>query len=92
MLIDKAKKIGKYTYNKVVLKGTVELANFLDKPITLTVKKVVRGEVTKPDGGTVTKPARYVTDNPLSIVKWEIPLKAREKKRLVYQYEVYILP
>lgn len=89
---DKAKKIGKYTYNKVVLKGTVELANFLDKPITLTVKKVVRGEVTKPDGGTVTKPARYVTDNPLSIVKWEIPLKAGEKKSLVYEYEVYILP
>lgn len=89
---EKARKFNKKTYDKVMLKGTLDVANYLDKPITLTLKKALRGEVTKPDGGAVTKPGRFLDINPVSLIKWEVELKAGEKKTIVYEYEVYIAP
>lgn len=89
---EKAKKAGRKNYDKVTLKGTLDVVNYLDKDITLTVKKALRGEVTKPDNGIVTKPGRFIAVNPISLIKWEIELKPGEKKTLVYEYEVYIAP
>jgi hypothetical protein len=89
---EKARKFSKKTYDKVSLKGTLDVANFLDKPITLTLKKALRGEVTKPDGGTVTKPGRFSDINPISLIKWDVELKPGEKKTIVYEYEVYVAP
>lgn len=89
---EKARKFNKKTYDKVILKGTLDLANFLDKPITLTLKKALRGEVIKNDGGTVSKPARFNEINPISLIKWEVDLKPGEKKTISYEYEVYIMP
>lgn len=89
---EKARKFNKKTYDKVSLKGTLDVANFLDKPITLTLKKALRGEVTKPDGGTVTKPGRFSDINPISLIKWDVELKPGEKKTIVYEYEVYVAP
>ncbi|UPT66158.1 MAG: DUF4139 domain-containing protein [Sphingobacteriales bacterium JAD_PAG50586_3] len=87
---EKVKKYNKLYYDKITLKGTVEVSNYLDKPITLSVKKSVNGEVTKADGGTTSKSGRYNSLNPFSTVKWEIDLKAGEKKTITYEYEVYI--
>lgn len=89
---EKAKKINRKSYDKVVLKGTLDVANYLDKPITLTLKKALRGEVTKPDGGTVIKPGKFLAVNPVSLIKWDVELKAGEKKTIVYEYEVYVAP
>jgi hypothetical protein len=89
---EKARKFNKKTYDKVMLKGTLDVANYLDKPITLTLKKALRGEVTKTDGGAVTKPGRFLDINPVSLIKWEVDLKPGEKKTIVYEYEVYIAP
>jgi hypothetical protein len=89
---EKARKFNKKTYDKVMLKGTLEVANYLDKTITLTLKKALRGEVTKTDGGTVTKPGRFLDINPVSLIKWDVELKPGEKKTIVYEYEVYIAP
>ncbi len=89
---EKARKFNKKTYDKVMLKGTVDIINSLDKTITLTLKKALRGEVTKTDGGTVVKPGRFLDINPISLIKWDIDLKPGEKKTIVYEYEVYIAP
>ena len=89
---EKARKFNKKTYDKVMLKGTVDIVNSLDKTITLTLKKALRGEVTKTDGGTVVKPGRFLDINPISLIKWDIDLKPGEKKTIVYEYEVYIAP
>lgn len=87
---EKAKKYNKVVYDKVTLKGSVEVNNFLDKPITLSLKKYVNGEVTKAEGGTTSKSGRYNQLNPLSTIKWEVDLKAGEKKTITYEYDVYI--
>lgn len=89
---EKARKFNKKTYDKVMLKGTVDIVNSLDKAITLTLKKALRGEVTKTYGGTVVKPGRFLDINPISLIKWDIDLKPGEKKTIVYEYEVYIAP
>lgn len=89
---EKARKFNKKTYDKVMLKGTVDIVNSLDKTITLTLKKALRGEVTKTDGGTVVKPGRFLDINPISLIKWDIDLKPGEKKTIAYEYEVYIAP
>lgn len=87
---EKVKKYNKLYYDKITLKGTVEVTNYLDKPITLSVKKSVNGEVTKAEGGTTSKSGRYNSLNPFSTIKWEVELKAGEKKTINYEYEVYI--
>lgn len=87
---EKAKKYNKVYYDKITLKGTVDVANFLDKTITLSLKKYVNGEVTKSEGATVTKTGRYNQLNPYSTIKWDVDLKAGEKKTINYEYEVYI--
>ncbi len=87
---EKAKKYNKVYYDKITLKGTIEVANFLDKAITLSLKKIVNGEVTKSDGASVTKSGRYNQLNPYSTIKWEVNLAAGEKKTINFEYEVYI--
>lgn len=90
--VEKAKKFNKKSYDKVTLKGTIEVCNFLDKPITLNVKKALRGEVTNADGGSVTKPGRFTAINPVSLIKWDVELKPGEKKTITYEYDVYVSP
>ncbi|UPT66156.1 MAG: DUF4139 domain-containing protein [Sphingobacteriales bacterium JAD_PAG50586_3] len=89
---EKARKFNKRSYDKVTLKGMVDVVNSLDKAITLTLKKALRGDVTKTDGGTITKPGRFLDINPVSLIKWEVDLKPGEKKTITYEYEVYIAP
>ena len=50
----------------------------------------MNGEVTKSEGATVSKSGRYNSLNPFSTIKWEVELKAGEKKTITYEYEVYI--
>jgi Domain of unknown function (DUF4139) len=87
---EKVKKYNKAFYDKITLKGTVELANYLDKPITLNLKKQLNGEVTKSDGASVSKSGRYNSLNPYSTIKWEVQLGAGEKKTITFEYDVYI--
>jgi hypothetical protein len=90
---DNAKKIGKQTYSKVILKGTVNVENYQDKEVTVTVTKALSGTVlTESDGGKVTKVNSYNYINPSSNIKWEVKLAANERKALSYEYEVFFMP
>ena len=84
------KKVGKATYGKAILKGTIIIENFQDVATTVNITKNLTGEVSKQsDGGVVTKKKSYYTSiNPESQIKWDVSLKANEKKTISYEYEV----
>ena len=90
---DNAKKIGKTSYSKVILKGTVNVDNFQNKEVTVTITKTLSGTVlSSGNDGKVTKVNSYNYINPSSNIKWEVKLNANEKKVLTYEYEVYFIP
>lgn len=91
---DNAKKIGKQIFSKVTLKGTVNVANYQNKEVVLTITKNVNGTVTvTKDGAKVTaKLSVYNNQNPDTEIKWEVKLGANEKKDLNYEYEVLFVP
>lgn len=90
---DNAKKIGKVSYSKVVVKGTVNVENYQGKDATITVTKVLNGTVTsQSNDGKVVKKNSYSYVNPASEIKWEVKLAAGEKKTLTYEYEVFFMP
>ncbi len=90
---DNAKKIGKVSYSKVVVKGTVNVENYQSKDATITVTKVLNGTVTsQSNDGKVVKKNSYSYVNPASEIKWEVKLAAGEKKTLTYEYEVFFMP
>lgn len=91
--VDNAKKIGKVTYSKVVLKGTININNYQNKEVTLTLNKYINGTVlSSSDGGKPTKTKDYSYINPNSNVKWDIKLEANGKKTITYEYEVLYIP
>src|SRR4051812_24866626 len=90
---DNAKKIGKTIYSKMVLKGTVNVDNYQEKDVTVTITKTLNGTVVaQSDGAKVTKVNSYNYINPSSNIKWEVKLNANEKKVLTYEYEVFFVP
>ncbi len=90
---DNAKKIGKVSYSKVVLKGIVNVENYQGKEATITVTKALTGTVLgQSNDGKVTKKNSYTYINPASEIKWEVKLAAGEKKTLTYEYEVFFTP
>lgn len=90
---DNAKKLGKVTYSKVILKGTVNVDNYQDKEVTVSVTKTLSGTVlSNTADGKVTKVNSYNYINPQSNIKWEVKLAPNQKKTLTYEYEVYFIP
>ena len=67
---DNAKRIGKVNYSKVILKGIIEVNNYQNKEVTVSVSKSLSGTVdTESDGGTVTRQITYNYINPSSQIK-----------------------
>ena len=57
---DNAKKIGKTNYSKVILKGSVNVDNFQNKDVTVTITKTLNGTVLSQTGdGAVIKKNSY---------------------------------
>lgn len=89
--VDNAKRIGRTTYSKAVIKGTVILENLQKKSVVVDVTKSFSGTTTNDGGSTVKKNKRYNTANPFTDLIWNVSLGAGEKKTLTYQYEVYFI-
>lgn len=77
-------------YDKSTLKGTIEVQNYLDVPITLNVKKAVTGLATEAKDGTFTSRKVSGSPNNTSNFKWEVSLAAGEKKTLTFFYDVFV--
>ena len=80
------------SYALVTVRGQLNVANFKNKDVTLTINKDLSGEVVR------TSPAARVDQvakglrkaNPRSLLRWEIPIKARDKAEVEYVYRVYV--
>lgn len=77
-------------YDRAEIGGKIELANYLEKSITLIVKKEYNGTSLSTDGASELRRARYYGTNPNTLLTWSITLKPGEKKTLNYKYEVSI--
>jgi hypothetical protein len=76
-----------------LLKGTIEVNNYQNKEVTISVSKSVSGTVqVQSDGGVVTKQHSPSYVNPFSEIKWDIKVKPNDKKVITYEYEVYFTP
>ncbi len=82
---------GRPAFDKVTMKGTIEIKNRKQKNVDLVVTKSTTGEVTSAGEGTVRKvPAGLRQVNPVSEVTWKPTLKPGETLRLEYTYQVYV--
>ena len=80
------------SYALLTVRGQLNVANFKNKDVTLTINRDLSGEVVK------TSPAARVDQvakglrkaNPRSLLRWEIPIKARDKAEVEYVYRVYV--
>jgi hypothetical protein len=85
------KKYGGETYNKVIIKGTINVENLQEKKITLSVNKNLTADVIEvSDSGKIKKTGKYYNLNPYTEINWEIPLNSKDKKTITYQYEVWV--
>jgi len=80
------------TYALVTVRGQLNVTNFKNKGVTLTITKDLSGEVvtTSPVAKVdqVAKALRRA--NAHSVLHWEIPIKARDKAGVEYSYRVYV--
>lgn len=90
--VEKFKIIGKYNYNKITIRGTVEINNLQDKKITLNLLKSVNAEIIEvSDNGNIRKPGKYSGLNPFTEASWDLVINPNEKKTITYEYEVYVI-
>lgn len=88
---EKYKKINSVEYDLVTVQGEIELENFKDEEISISVKRTVWGELKNTSIPWQTyKIASYneVVHNPQNSVTWELSLKAKEKKKITYSYQI----
>lgn len=85
-------KLYRRSYDLVTVKGELYIRNCKSKDVIMEIKKMVTGEVTETShNGKVKKTAEGLMGvNSISIISWEIPLKAGEKIDVTYKYKVYI--
>lgn len=87
---EKYKKIDNTEYDLVTVESELELENFKDEEITLTVKRTVLGELKNSSLPWKTyKSVSYTNShNANNNITWEISLKPKEKKKIMYSYQI----
>jgi len=81
-----------YNYDLVNVQGKLKAVNYKDKDIKLTITKDLSGEViSNSPAGSVTQVVKGLKSvNPNCVLVWELPIKARDKAEIEYQYKVYV--
>ncbi len=81
-----------YSFDEVILKGTLRVRNLKVEPIKIDITKELTGQIVTMDGNPEhTAMAKGIRSlNPRHRLKWIIALKAGEKKELNYTYKVLI--
>lgn len=83
--------INKVRYTKVTIKGSISIENSQNKTINLLVTKNLNGKTIEvSDNGNFKNPNPSYNVNPFSELKWDLQIKAGEKKKITYSYEVLI--
>ena len=81
-----------WSYTKVTSDGELTVKSFKTRPVTVTIKKTLIGEVvTASDDGKVQKVTKGLKAvNPTSVITWDVPLKPGEQKKVSYTYFTYV--
>jgi folylpolyglutamate synthase/dihydropteroate synthase len=87
-----AAKFYGYSYDMVNVKGVLDVTNYKNAPVTLTVTKMLSGEVVSAGhDAKIEKIAKGLKKvNSRCRLTWEIPVKTSEKIQIEYQYTVYV--
>jgi len=87
-----ALRIHGIVFAKVTAEGKLTLKNFKSKAVTVSVKKMVVGEVISAgQKAKVEKAAEGIRAlNPTSVITWDVPLELGEEKTLDYAYFTYV--
>jgi hypothetical protein len=81
------------SYDLVTVRGRLKITSFKTKDATLSITKDLSGEVVKtlPEAKKVDQVVKGLRKvNPHSVLYWEIPLRARAKAEVEYNYRVYV--
>lgn len=87
-----ARVFSRSTYDAVTVEGTLRMRNFKDKPVTVSITKLLTGEVVEKSeaGKSVALATGRGAVNPNSKIEWEIPLRPGEEKTVTYRYRIYV--
>jgi len=79
-------------FDLVTVEGTLKLENYKSKDVHLLIHKSLRGEVTSlTNDGKAEKIAHGIaSDNPASLITWDLTLKAGAKEEITYRYKVFV--
>jgi hypothetical protein len=82
------------SYDKVTVRGEIQVTNLKHEAIELEITKHVQGDVAKnPDEAAVSQVAEGLRRvNPTTRLIWRIPLKEGEERTLTYEYALYLRP
>jgi hypothetical protein len=87
-----AKEQDKISYDMITVEGKIDVQNNKDEALTLDIRRPITGTLIRSDlQWTFTKDVTmHSALNPQNQVKWEVPLKAAEKKTITYRYKILV--
>ena len=79
-------------WDLVTVEGTVEISNFKNHAVILEVEREITGALLKTDHPWESFPItrNLNAQNQINYVNWTFELKPGEKKKIIYQYEIYV--
>ncbi len=81
-----------YHYDLITLEGTLSVANFQDKPLTIEIEKNLSGEVvsSNPEAEVETIATGLWKMNASRKLTWNLEMEPGEIKKITYSYKVYV--
>lgn len=81
-----------YTYDLVVIEGTLTMRNFKREAITLDVTTTIAGQSTlrQPEGKVTRLALQPKAVNPTEYLEWQVPIPAGAERTVKYRYKVWV--
>ncbi len=79
-------------YDLVDVQGKLTAVNFKNKDIVIAIVKDISGEIVKmtPNAHVTQIATGLKSVNPQQLLLWELPVKARDKIEIEYNYQIYV--
>lgn len=80
-----------YSYDLVVIEGTLTMRNFKREAIALDVTTTIEGQSTlrQPEGKVTRLALQPRAVNPTERIEWQVPIPAGEERTVKYRYRVW---
>lgn len=81
-----------YTYDAVIVEGTLTITNFKREAITVDVTKDIEGQSTlrEPEGKATRLALQPKAMNPSERLEWQLPVAAGATRTVKYRYKVWV--